>query len=109
MKEIDEMLAGGAVWAIDRGFGFKSDLDRIEEHGIMKGAEPKCVSDQAKKRQQDEVGTLGSGNHYMEVQEVKEIYDEKIAQAFGIGAGRYCHKHTLRLAQDSAIRLERII
>jgi tRNA-splicing ligase RtcB len=87
MKEIDDMLAGGAAWAIERGFGSQSDLMRIEEHGTMKGANPRYVSDQAKKRQQDEVGTLGSGNHYMEVQEVKEVYDDKIAQAFGISLG----------------------
>lgn len=87
MKEMDDMLAGGAVWAVDRGFGAKSDLLRIEEHGAAKGANPRYVSEQAKKRQLDEVGTLGSGNHYFEVQVVKEIYDAKIAQAFGLNVG----------------------
>jgi tRNA-splicing ligase RtcB len=87
MKEVDDMLAGGAVWAVDRGLGSKSDLMRIEEQGLMKGANPRYVSDQAKKRQEDEVGTLGSGNHYLEIQEVKEIYDKTVADAFGISVG----------------------
>ena len=77
MKEIDDMLVGGAVWAMDRGFGLKKRPAPDRGAGIMKGAEPRYVSDQAKKRQLDEVGTLGSGNHYIEVQEVKEIYDAK--------------------------------
>lgn len=68
--EMDAMLTGGAGWAVARGYGLPEDLERIEEHGCMAGAKPDKVSDQAKKRQQDEVGTLGSGNHYLEVQRV---------------------------------------
>ena len=78
------MLTGGAAWAVDQGYGVRQDLDRIEEHGTMKGAMPGAVSDFAKKRQKDEMGTLGSGNHYLEVQRVTEIYRPDIAQAFGI-------------------------
>ena len=62
-KEMDAMLAGGAAWAVQRGWGEQADLERIEEHGQMKHAKPGNVSAQAKKRQLDEMGTLGSGNH----------------------------------------------
>ena len=81
---MDSMLTGGAAWAVDEGYGVRQDLDRIEEQGTMKGAMPDAVSDFAKKRQKDEMGTLGSGNHYLEVQRVTEIYRPDIAQAFGI-------------------------
>jgi tRNA-splicing ligase RtcB len=83
-KQLDEMLAGGAVWAVENGYGTKEDLRFIEEGGCAGGALPQNVSSQAKKRQADEMGTLGSGNHYLEVQKVVEIYDEKIAAGFGI-------------------------
>jgi tRNA-splicing ligase RtcB len=86
-KEMDEMLAGGAGWAVDKGFGTKEDLERIEERGCMKDASPRDVSDEAKNRQKDETGTLGSGNHYLEVQKVVEIYDEAAAKAFGLKVG----------------------
>jgi tRNA-splicing ligase RtcB len=82
---MDAMLAGGARWAVEQGYGDAADLERIEEHGCMQGAEPDKVSDFAKRRQQDEMGTLGSGNHYLELQHVTQIYDEAAAQAFGIG------------------------
>ncbi len=83
-REMDAMLAGGARWAVEQGYGETADLERIEEHGCMKGAEPAAVSDFAKRRQQDEMGTLGSGNHYLEMQRVTHIYDEEAARAFGI-------------------------
>jgi len=82
--ELDAMLTRGAQWAVDRGFGFKADLDVIEEHGCMPGADPACVSERARRRQRNEMGTLGSGNHYLEVQRVAEIYDEPAAAAFGL-------------------------
>lgn len=82
--EMDAMLAGGARWAVERGYGNENDLERIEEHGQMRGAKPDQVSEFAKKRQRDEMGTLGSGNHYLEVQRVAKIYDAEIAQAFGL-------------------------
>jgi len=85
--ELDAMLLGGAQWAVEQGFGTPEDLDRIEESGCMSGAEPEQVSENAKRRQQDEMGTLGSGNHYLEVQEVTELYDESIARAFGLEKG----------------------
>jgi tRNA-splicing ligase RtcB len=82
--EIDDMLIGGAQWAVTRGYGTKIDLQRIEENGQAADARPEFVSDQAKERQKDEVGTLGSGNHYLEVQKVVEIFDKKIADGFGL-------------------------
>jgi len=87
LRELDEMMIGGAQWAVKRGYGSTEDLERIEEHGKMEGADPSCVSSQAKKRQQDEMGTLGSGNHYLEVQEIVDIYDEDIARVYGLRKG----------------------
>jgi tRNA-splicing ligase RtcB len=85
--EMDAMLRGGARWAVEHGYGSEADLDRIEEHGCMAGAEPNQVSEQAKRRQRDEVGTLGSGNHYLELQEVVEIFDNQAADRFRLRQG----------------------
>ncbi|MDP2109921.1 MAG: RtcB family protein [Thiobacillus sp.] len=85
--EMDAMLRGGARWAVEQGYGSEADLDRIEEHGCMAGAEPGQVSEQAKRRQRDEIGTLGSGNHYLELQEIVEIYDIKAAERFRLRQG----------------------
>jgi tRNA-splicing ligase RtcB len=84
--EMDAMLSDGARWAVQRGWGEARDLERIEEDGRMAGARPECVSARAKERQRREMGTLGSGNHYLEVQAVAEIYDAPTAQAFGLAA-----------------------
>ena len=83
-KAMDEMLTGGARWAVENGYGEEADLERIEEHGCMQGAEADEVSRHAKERQKNEMGTLGSGNHYLEVQKVTAIYQPEIAAAFGI-------------------------
>ncbi len=85
--QMDAMLRGGAAWAVERGYGTAEDLERIEEHGCMAGARPEEVSEQAKHRQRNEVGTLGSGNHYLEVQHVAEILDLATATAFAIRPG----------------------
>jgi len=85
--EMDAMLAGGAQWAVERGWGAPEDLERIEEHGRMRDAKPGNVSQHAKKRQRDEMGTLGSGNHYLEVQEVTAVYDQTTADIFGLKQG----------------------
>ncbi len=85
--EMDAMLQGGARWAVTQGYGTTADLERIEEHGQMAGAVPAAVSQLARKRQRREMGTLGSGNHYLEVQEVADIYDVEIASAFGLEQG----------------------
>ncbi|WOX05935.1 RtcB family protein [Microbulbifer pacificus] len=83
-KGMQAMLRGGAQWAVEQGFGDPADLEHIEERGCMRGAVPEEVSERARTRQQDEMGTLGSGNHYLEVQRVAEIYDQRIATAFGL-------------------------
>jgi tRNA-splicing ligase RtcB len=85
--EMDAMLAGGARWAVEQGYGTAEDLERIEEQGCMAGARPEEVSRHAKDRQRDEVGTLGSGNHYLEVQYVAEVRDPVTAAAFGLHTG----------------------
>lgn len=81
---LDGMLRGGAQWAVAQGYGLPADLDLIEEHGCMADAHPAWVSARARRRQQDEMGTLGSGNHYLEVQHVSEIHDPAAAEAFGL-------------------------
>jgi tRNA-splicing ligase RtcB len=85
--EMEAMLQGGARWAVERGYGWAEDLECIEEQGCMAGAQPERVSQHAKDRQRDEMGTLGSGNHYLEVQHVAGIYAPEVAAAFGIELG----------------------
>ncbi len=86
-REMESMLREGARWAVSRGFGVAKDLERIEEQGCMAGALPKAVSQRAKQRQREEMGTLGSGNHYLEIQEVVEVYDQDIGNQYGIRSG----------------------
>lgn len=83
-RELDAMLAGGAAWAVSQGWGRAEDLDRIEERGCVPGADPDAVSRRARERQRAEMGTLGSGNHYLEVQYVARIVDTAVAEAFGL-------------------------
>jgi tRNA-splicing ligase RtcB (3'-phosphate/5'-hydroxy nucleic acid ligase) len=85
--EMERMLEGGARWAVGQGYGRLEDLERIEEQGRMPGAQPDAVSSRAKDRQRKEMGTLGSGNHYLEVQEVAAISDGAAAAAFGLALG----------------------
>jgi tRNA-splicing ligase RtcB len=87
-RELDEVLAGGARWAVAQGFGEAAELECIEERGCMAGAEPANVSPLAKARQRGEMGTLGSGNHYLEVQWVERIHDAEAARAFGLREGQ---------------------
>ena len=84
---MDAMLAGGAHWAVAEGYGVAADLERMEEKGRVAGANAAEVSAQAKARQRDEMGTLGSGNHYLEVQEVAAVHDATAASAFGLRLG----------------------
>ncbi|MCC7414323.1 MAG: RtcB family protein [Gammaproteobacteria bacterium] len=86
-RDMRDMLAGGAGWAVRRGYGTRADLERIEERGCMAGADPEAVSERARARQRDEMGTLGSGNHYLELQTVAEIFDAPTAVAFGLHRG----------------------
>jgi len=87
-SELDAMLRGGAAWALARGYGLTADLERIEEGGSVGDALPDCVSARAKERQRREMGTLGSGNHYLEVQVVAEHGDGAIATAWGLPLGQ---------------------
>ncbi|MHA1554228.1 MAG: RtcB family protein [Alphaproteobacteria bacterium] len=87
-QQMDLMLRDGARWAVESGYGAAKDLERIEENGCMPGARPDLVSTKAKKRQVHEMGTLGSGNHYLEVQRVDEIFDADVAETFGLSRDR---------------------
>ncbi|MEE9474742.1 MAG: RtcB family protein, partial [Candidatus Hydrothermarchaeaceae archaeon] len=84
MNEIDELLVEGAKWVVEHGWGEEKDLKFIEDEGTVKGAKPENVSDRAKQRQFKQIGTLGSGNHYLEIQYVEEIYDTKAADGYGL-------------------------
>ncbi len=85
--QMEGMLSGGAQWAVEQGYGRGEDLEYAEEGGRMRDARPEDVSDLAKKRQRDEMGTLGSGNHYLELQQVTETMEQEAAAAFGIRPG----------------------
>ncbi len=82
--ELDEVLTEGVHWAIRNGYGWDEDAEVCEENGKMRGADPSKVSNMARKRGAPQLGTLGSGNHFLEVQRVDKIYDEKAANAMGI-------------------------
>ncbi|MCL4361474.1 RtcB family protein [Candidatus Dependentiae bacterium] len=86
-EELDKVLSRGARRMLELGYGSQSDLDHCEENGHMEGADPYKVSEKAKNRGADQLGTLGSGNHFLEVQYVDEIYDERVAKAFGLEMG----------------------
>ncbi len=83
-KELERVLVKGAAWAVERGFGQAEDLLVTEESGCLKGADPGKVSDKARKRGLPQLGTLGSGNHFLEIQVVDQIYDRETARVMGI-------------------------
>ena len=83
-KDLARVLRDGAAWAVSRGFGRPEDLDRLEEGGCLPGADPSLVSPRALERGSSQLGTLGSGNHFAELQYVSEVYDEVAAAAFGL-------------------------
>jgi len=85
--ELDKILMHGAHYMLDLGYGTESDLEYCEERGSMNIANPDLVSDHAKERGADQIGTLGSGNHFLEIQYVDEIFDKQAAQAFGLQEG----------------------
>ncbi|MGH7162362.1 MAG: RtcB family protein [Planctomycetota bacterium] len=87
LDRIDQVLLDGARWAVGQGYGPDEELELVEEGGRMPGATPQHVSDVAKKRQRAEMGTLGSGNHYLEVQVVDRVDDETAARAYGLALG----------------------
>lgn len=87
-EEFRQVMAEGSRWVINRGFGWEEDLRHTEEYGCIPNANPDAVSPKALERGINQLGTLGSGNHYLEVQVVKEVFDEKHARAFGIEKGQ---------------------
>lgn len=82
--EEKKLLSQGAPWAVDRGYGDEADLERIESRGSLEGADPTLISDKAYQRGKAQQGTLGSGNHFLEIQYVDDIYDEKAATSIGL-------------------------
>jgi tRNA-splicing ligase RtcB len=82
--ELNDVLERGAQWVVERGYGEPEDLEFCEESGAMPGADARKVSDQAKQRGRTQIGTLGSGNHFLEVQYVEKILEPEIAEAFGL-------------------------
>jgi len=84
INKVDELLVNGAPYVVEMGYGTQDDLIHSEEKGVIKGANPSNVSFKAKKRQYNQIGTLGSGNHYLELQIVDKIFDEGAAKAFGL-------------------------
>lgn len=87
-NEIDDVLEEGVKWAIDEGYGWDKDLEHIEERGCMKDADASLVSDSAKKRGLPQLGSLGSGNHFLEIQYVDKVFDEETAKVFGVEEGQ---------------------
>ncbi len=85
-EEFKEVMSDGAQWCLRKGFANQHDVDHIEDQGKIPGADPAKVSDRAIKRGLEQLGTLGSGNHYLEIQEVREgnIYDQEAAKTMGI-------------------------
>jgi tRNA-splicing ligase RtcB len=88
-RDIDQVLERGSAWAVAKGYGTKDDLEHTEEQGTLAGADASAVSGKAKQRGSDQVGTLGAGNHFVELGEVVEVYDEAVANAFGVFPGQF--------------------
>ncbi|HJM79160.1 MAG TPA: RtcB family protein [Nitrosopumilus sp.] len=86
-SELDEVLVNGVNWAIEHGYGLSNDSDVCEESGKIPNADPNKVSDKARKRGAPQLGSLGSGNHFLEIQKVEEIHDEEAANRMGIKEG----------------------
>ncbi len=86
-KELDEIFVSGAKWALENGYGYEEDLEKCEENGAMPGARPEVVSKKARDRGRTQLGTLGSGNHFLEVQYVEKIYNPEVAKVFGLEEG----------------------
>ncbi len=85
MGEMRQVMQRGSAWAIEEGYGFAEDLESTEENGCLASANPDTVSQKALQRGINQLGSLGSGNHFCEIQAVEHIYDEQAAQALGIG------------------------
>jgi len=88
IRELDDAVRGGAKWAIEKGYGWEEDAQRQEENGCINGADPSKVSEKAKSRGAPQFGTLGAGNHFLEVQKVEKVMDAHTAKAFGLEEGK---------------------
>jgi tRNA-splicing ligase RtcB len=89
-KDERQVLSEGAAWVVRQGYGTAADLETTEDCGVMAGADPDTVSDRALERGKDQLGTLGSGNHFLEIEVVEEIFDDTAAAAFGLAPGQVC-------------------
>ena len=87
-SELNDLLVEGVDWAIEHGYGLEQDAEVCEENGRMVGADPESISETARKRGAPQLGSLGSGNHFLEIQEIQEIFDEKAAQVMGLEKGQ---------------------
>ena len=87
-SELNQVMEKGARWAVENGYGEREDLDHTEAGGCIEGADPDVVSSRAKERGLPQLGTLGSGNHFLEIQEVETIYDENVAECMGLFKGQ---------------------
>jgi tRNA-splicing ligase RtcB (3'-phosphate/5'-hydroxy nucleic acid ligase) len=90
MADLEDMMAKGAGWPVKQGYGIPEDLDHCEERGCMLQADIKAVSPKALQRGMPQSGTLGAGNHFLEIQVVKEIFDPDAARVYGIHPGQIC-------------------
>jgi len=86
--DLDKALVDGAKWVVEQGYGWKEDTEHLEEYGRIEGARPEFVSDKAKKRGAPQFGTLGAGNHFLEIQRVEKVLEESTAKAFGLYEGQ---------------------
>jgi len=89
-KDQRQVLSEGSAWVVRQGYGTAADLETTEDGGVMAGADPDTVSDRALERGKDQLGTLGSGNHFLEIEVVEEIFDDAAAAAFGLAPGQVC-------------------
>jgi len=89
-RDLEDVMVNGAKWAVRKGFGKEEDLKRTESYGAMEGADPASVSKKARDRGMPQLGTLGSGNHFLELQVVEKIFDEEAAKKVGLFVGQVC-------------------
>ena len=87
-EDLKKLLVQGARWAVSRGYGVEEDLEHTEAHGVLEGADPDVVSNRAYERGHDQLGTLGSGNHFLEVQVVDTLFDDAVATTLGLFKGQ---------------------
>jgi tRNA-splicing ligase RtcB len=88
VSNFDQVLEHGAQWAVDNGYGWKKDLEHLESNGKLQQADSSTISDNAKKRGMPQLGSLGSGNHFLEIQKIDKIYDKEAAKVFGLEEGQ---------------------